>query len=151
MRCQDIFFSFGVYLKASGIKKDHESAGWAPFPECSLGSCVSTHITKPWVWAGFLAPWGSLAQPSTLQRCLRWLWTHKFSLQKEESPAAIAQLMCHTKDQQHFLRQQVLRRRMPMVLIPSYWCLVCCNFSEMGPYSLLYQELCSTIQISPWS
>lgn len=48
MRCQDyFFFSFGVYLKASGIKKDHESAGWSPFRECSLGSCVSTHTTSP--------------------------------------------------------------------------------------------------------
>lgn len=106
---------------------------------------------QPWVWAGFLAPWALPAQPSTLQRCLHWLQTHKLSPQKPESPAAIAQLVCHTKDQQHFLRQQVLLRRMPTVLIPSCWCLICCNFSEMGPYSPLYQELCSTIQISPWS
>lgn len=130
-----IFFFFFRCLSKSQWHKKRPWVSW-------LSSWAT--VFQPWVWAGFLAPQGSAAQPSALQRCT------------DSKPIGLA-LRCrralwplhHPKDQQHLLRQQVLLRRMPTVFIPSYQYLVWCNFLEMGHYSPLNQEFCSTIQISP--
>jgi len=65
MRCQDIFFFFFWCLSESQRhKKRPWVTGWAPFPECSLSSCVSTHITSPGSEQAFWHLGAHLASPA---------------------------------------------------------------------------------------
>lgn len=103
---------------------------------CSLGGCVSAHVTSPWSEQTSLHLGAHL---HSLMLCRAACSNSKPTSSAPSSRWTLVtpNLMGHAKEQQHFLRLHVLQRRMSTVFVYSYRFIFWYNFSEMGPYSTL--------------